>query len=72
MSAPAKVWGVLKGWKTVTLGILVAVLSLLDALQAIDLSIFISPAYRSYFGVGLGLVIILLRWVTTTPIFQSQ
>lgn len=61
----------LKGWRTVLFGLLVAVLGLLDALAMVDLTPLLS-AWLPEGRVGavlsmIGVVTVLLRFVTTTP-----
>lgn len=61
----------LKGWRTVLFGLLVASLGLLDALAMVDLTPLLS-AWLPEGRVGavlsaVGVVTVLLRFVTTTP-----
>ncbi len=58
----------MKGWKTVALGVLIA-----------DLSVFSSADMQAWFGANLpvvggavGTIIVILRALTTSPIFRKE
>ncbi len=56
----------MKGWKTITLAVLVALVGFFEALQGI-----IPENVIGYLLIGLGTVIGLLRAITTTSIFKK-
>jgi hypothetical protein len=57
----------LKGWRTVAFGILVAVLGLLEAMQAVDLGPLLKD-YAGQFTAIVGLITVFLRVITTTAV----
>ena len=57
----------MKGWKTIAFGILVAVLG---ALSSADMQTWIIENFEWASG-GLGTAIIILRTLTTSPIFKK-
>jgi len=65
----------LKGWKTVIFGQLVAsfggVLYLLEQIQPLDLHPVLPPRYAEAIIAGIGVAIVVLRVVTTTPVGQG-
>lgn len=56
----------LKGWRTVAFGLLVTLLGVLEAVQAIDLSALFGDHYGVAMAV-IGLTTIALRMITTGP-----
>lgn len=65
-----------KGWKTVAFGSLVALFGLavdiLDALQAVDISPLLPPAYAVKIIAAIGVATIVLRFATTGRIGQKD
>lgn len=72
----ARLYAALKGWKTIVFGGLVAgaglAADLLDALQAIDLTPLLPPAYAVKIIAIIGVVTIVLRLVTTGRVGQKD
>jgi hypothetical protein len=57
----------LKGWRTVAFGVAVAVLGILEAMQAVDLGPLLKD-YAGQFTAIVGLITIGLRVLTTTAV----
>lgn len=72
----ARLRDALKGWKTLAFGGLVTgaglAADILDALQAIDIAPLLPPAYAVKIIAVIGLVTILLRFVTTGRVGQKE
>lgn len=64
----------LKGWKTVLFGVAVAALGTWDALSAsgFDITPFIPEAYRPIAISVIGLAVVTLRFVTSTPVGAKE
>ena len=66
----------LKGWKTLIFGHLVAVfgttLLILEQLQPVDLHPVLPAKYADAIIAGIGVVIVLLRVVTTGPVGRKD
>jgi hypothetical protein len=57
----------LRGWRTVAFGLAVAVLGLLEAMQAVDLGPLLKD-YAGQFTAVVGLITVFLRVITTTAV----
>jgi hypothetical protein len=66
----------LKGWRTVIVGVLVsaplAVLEILEQLQFVDSSFIFPEPWGQRVALGLALLMILLRLVTSGPVGRSE
>jgi hypothetical protein len=58
----------LEGWRTVAFGAAVALLGLLDALSALDITPLLPEGKAGAAMAVIGLVTIVLRFVTTGPV----
>jgi len=58
----------MKGWKTITFGALTA---LAAALATPEMAAFVAENLP-WVGGGLGTAVVILRWLTTTPIFKAE
>jgi hypothetical protein len=55
-----------KGWRTILVGTAVTVLGILEGAQVTHLV----TEYPGTFATTVGIVIVALRWITTTPVFK--
>jgi len=59
----------LKGWKTLTVALAITVFG---ALEAFDFTAFLTADIAGYVTTGIGIVMFVLRALTTTPLLKSE
>jgi len=59
----------LKGWKTFIVALLV---SIFGALESFNFTEFLNADTAGYVTTGIGIVIFILRALTSTPLFQDE
>ncbi len=65
----ARIWTTLKGWKTMLVSLLIAVIGVL---QATDWATIVRPDEVGPVMLGVGILVAVLRVVTTTPIGRKE
>jgi hypothetical protein len=65
MNILKKIWSVLKGWRTVAVS---AVIAIVGVLQTADWATIVSPSRVGPVMLAIGILVALLRTLTDTPV----